>query len=390
MLCFLLKESLIPSFALFYLVFFLELRTQLDFDDLIFGAKILGCGGGGEESLARSRGKFILDNSLTVSIIDPKKIPSNALLCVTGMVGGRTTPETISHIANLSEIDPWPMLTATALLESHLKTKIHTLVSTEIGAGNFLVPILVSARLGINVLDGDLCGRAKPEISISTSNVIGIPITPLAIASTVGDQLILNSAQTDQRAETIARNLAVLAGGGVGVARCPALWSEYQKAIIPNTMSLAKNLGTAVRAAQEEDHDPIQAICSIIDGKILFSGEVKSFFAQDEGGFVIGELILIGIDNHELKILFKNEYLITWLDNQPFVTVPDLICVVDAKTGEGLTPWSNDFPNNRSVVVIGKKNHSIWYSQKGLDIFGPQHFGFDFNYQPFEKIVNKK
>ncbi|HUT80129.1 MAG TPA: DUF917 domain-containing protein [Candidatus Bathyarchaeia archaeon] len=367
----------------------MQLKSQLDFDDLILGAKILGCGGGGEESLARSRVKFILDNSLSVSVIDPHNLPLDALLCVTGMVGGRSTPTTLAHIAHLSEIDPWPMLSATSLLESHLGTKIHTLVSTEIGAGNFLVPILVSARLRINVLDGDLCGRAKPEISISTSNVLGIPITPLAIASTVGDKIILQSAQTDQRAEAIARNLAVLSGGGVGVARCPARWSDYQKAVIPNTMSLAKKLGSAVRFARESNTDPIQAILTSIGGKILFSGILESFSARDENGFVIGELILKNTDNQEFKIWFKNEYLVTWLNKQPFVTAPDLICVVDAETGEGLTPWSDDFPTKRPIVVIGKKNHSLWYSQKGLEIFGPRHFGFDFNYQPFETLAIK-
>ncbi|MBN1329202.1 MAG: DUF917 domain-containing protein [Candidatus Heimdallarchaeota archaeon] len=367
----------------------MQLKTQLDFDDLILGAKILGCGGGGEESLARSLVKFILDNSLSISIINPNDLPHDALLCVTGMVGGRRSPTALAHIANLSVIDPWPMFTATSLLESHLNSKIHALVSTEIGAGNFLISILVSARLGINVLDGDLCGRAKPEISISTSNILDIPITPLALVSSVGDKLILHSAQTDQRAESIVRNLAVLSGGSVSVARCPAYWSDYCKAVIPNTLSLAKNLGLAVRTAQESNTNPIKTILTTINGQILFSGVVQSFTARDEGGFVIGNLILENNHNQVFKIWFKNEYLVTWLNNQPFVTAPDLICVVDTYTGEGLTPWSDDFSINRSVVVIGKKNHPLWYSQKGLTLFGPQHFGFDFTYQPFEKITAK-
>lgn len=360
------------------------LKNQSDFDDLIFGAKILGCGGGGEESLAITRVKYILENSLIVNVIDPKDIPDEALICVSGMVGGRSTQECLANVNGLSEVDSWPMFTATKLLESHLGESLHSLVSTEIGAGNFLVPILVSARLGINVIDGDLCGRAKPEISISTSNIAGIPITPLSIVSAYGDEMILKTAQTDQRAERIAREMAVLSGGAVGVARCPAYWKDYKRAVIPNTISKSKNLGAALRDPQEKGKDPIKTITDVIDGRVLFEGKVKTFTAEDEGGFVIGEVNLEDNQNEKFKIWFKNEYLVTWLNGKPIVTSPDIICVVDSKTGEGLTPWSNDFFKNRSVVVIGAKNASIWYSEKGLEIFGPEHFGFDFNYQSFQ------
>ena len=34
-----------------------------------------------------------------------------------------------------------------------------------------------------------------------------------------------------------------------------------------------------------------------------------------------------------LRIWYKNEYIITWLNEKPYVTCPDTICVVDAKTG---------------------------------------------------------
>ncbi|NHK32248.1 MAG: DUF917 domain-containing protein [Asgard group archaeon] len=362
----------------------LKLQKQSDFDDLIIGAKILGCGGGGEETLAKSRVKYILENNLIVNVIDPKDIPDEALICVSGMVGGRTTKECLANVKGLSEIDSWPMFTATKLLESYLGEKLHSLVSTEIGAGNFLVPILVSARLGINVIDGDLCGRAKPEISISTSNVVGIPITPLAIVSSYGDEMVLKTAQTDQRAERIAREIAVLSGGGVGVARCPAHWKDYKKAVIPNTISKSMKLGTAIRIARDKNKDPIKAINDVIEGKVLFEGKVKTFAAEDEGGFVLGELYLEDNQNNNFKIWFKNEYLITWFNDKPFATSPDIICVVDSETGEGLTPWSNDFLKNRSVVVLGTKNDSVWYSKRGLEIFGPRHFGFDFDYQSFQ------
>ena len=97
----------------------------------------------------------------------------------------------------------------------------------------------------------------------------------------------------------------------------------------------------------------------------------------------IGDLDLIDNQKNNFKIWFKNEYLVTWLNEEPYVTSPDIICLVDSKTGDGLTPWSDDFSKNRAVAVIGAKNAPIWYTKKGLEIFGPRHFGFDFDYQSF-------
>ena len=364
----------------------MKLKTKNDFEQLIIGSKILGCGGGGEESLARVRIKYILENNLTVNIIDPKDIPDNAFICVSGMVGGRSTADCLAKVQGLQQTDAWPMLTATKELELFLREKFHSIISTEIGAGNFLVPILVSARLGINVIDGDLCGRAKPEICISTTNIVGIPITPLTIASYYGDKIILRSAPNDQRAERIAREMAVLSGGAVGVARCPAKWKDYKKAVIPNTMSKAKKLGEIIQFARDKGKDPINNIVEFLKGKILFTGIVESFEAKDEGGFVVGQITLNDNNNNQFRIWFKNEYLVTWKNKKPYISSPDLICVVDHKTGEGLTPWSNDFTKNRLVTVIGLLNNDTWYSEKGLEIFGPKHFGFDLNYRSIREI----
>ncbi|MBD3189328.1 MAG: DUF917 family protein [Candidatus Heimdallarchaeota archaeon] len=369
-------------------VFNLVLRHLDDFKDLIRGAKILGCGGGGEEGHALERTKELLAQGLTVNVIDPKNIPDDALLCVAGMAGGRSTPELLAKVKSLPVVDERPILTATKLLEEYLDEKLHTLVATEIGAGNFLVPIYVSAVLGINVLDGDLAGRAKPEISISTTNIKAIPITPLAITSRFGDKMVLKTAPNDQRAEAIVREMAVISDGLVGCARCPAYWHQYKQAAIPNSITKSLRLGRAVREARIQGNNPIPPILEIIEGGILFDGKVKAFGAEDKGGFVIGETLLENERKEKFKVWFKNEFLISWKNGERYVTCPDLICIVDKKTGEALTPWTEDFQLGREVIVIGAPNYPIWRTPKGLEIFGPKHFGFDFSYHPVEKFFD--
>jgi DUF917 family protein len=195
--------------------------------------------------------------------------------------------------------------------------------------------------------------------------------------------MILKTAETDQRAERIAREMAVLSGGAVGVARCPAKWLEYKKAVIPNTMSKSKNLGAALRNARDKGKNPIDAITSSINGQVLFEGKVEICDVFDEGGFVVGHILITNDKEYDYELLIKNEYIVSMFNGKPHLTTPDLICAVDAETGEGLTPWADDFTKNRSVVVIGAKNAPIWYTEKGLEIFGPRHFGFDFDNRSF-------
>ena len=40
---------------------------------------------------------------------------------------------------------------------------------------------------------------------------------------------------------------------------------------------------------------------------------------------------------HSFKVWFKNENHVSWLDEEPFVTSPDLVVIVDRKSGEGIT-----------------------------------------------------
>jgi len=88
-----------------------------------------------------------------------------------------------------------------------------------------------------------------------------------------------------------------------------------------------------------------------------------------------------------LRVWFKNENLVSWLDGKPFVTCPDSICVVDTKTGLGLSNWGNDFGSGRRVTVFGVKAHELFRTAKGLERFSPRSFGYDIKYTPVERLV---
>lgn len=86
-----------------------------------------------------------------------------------------------------------------------------------------------------------------------------------------------------------------------------------------------------------------------------------------------------------MKIWFKNENHISWKDGKPFVTSPDMLIVVDGKTGE---PYTNTkIAEGQDVAVICLKAVERFRSPRGIDILGPGHFGFKINYTPVERIL---
>ena len=87
-----------------------------------------------------------------------------------------------------------------------------------------------------------------------------------------------------------------------------------------------------------------------------------------------------------MKIWFQNENHVSWINDQVFVTSPDMMMVVDRKTGEPMTNTVVDAGQN--VGVIGLKAIEQFRSAKGIEILGPKHFDFDVEYKPIEKLMS--
>jgi hypothetical protein len=86
---------------------------------------------------------------------------------------------------------------------------------------------------------------------------------------------------------------------------------------------------------------------------------------------------------HHYRIWYKNEHIVSWYDDEPDVTVPDLICVLDPKTGEAIT--NPNCKKERKVAIVGYPAPELWRSSRGLELFGPKHFGYEIPYRPIEK-----
>ncbi|MGN6032952.1 MAG: S-methyl thiohydantoin desulfurase domain-containing protein, partial [Thermomicrobiales bacterium] len=69
--------------------------------------------------------------------------------------------------------------------------------------------------------------------------------------------------------------------------------------------------------------------------------------------------------------------------DEVLVTVPDLITMLDAETGEPIT--TEDLRYGFRVVVIGIPCDGRWRSAAGLELVGPGYFGYDVPYVPVEQ-----
>jgi len=359
----------------------------------LVGAKILGAGGGGEAEWARPMIEEIYAKKKQLRLIGLDEVPDREIVMIVGSVGGGVSKEDKNKVAHIQEIKEQPVLLAAKALAEHLGKEPYAFFPSEIGPENTVVPMYVAAMIGRCCVDADACGRAKPEISISTTNVMGLHAFPLAIVTPFGDTIIIKKAVDDERAENICRHIAVASGGACAVARCPAEARDLRNAVVLNSISTTIRIGKSIRQAREHGDDPVKAFIKASDAYLLFQGKVRTYERREEGGHMWGNITLAGTKDFKkdmLRIWYKNEYLITWLNDKPYVTCPDTICAVDAKTGEGLSAWGQEFMKNREVTIMGRKAHKMWRTKKGIELFSPRHFEFDIKYRPIEDLVEHR
>jgi DUF917 family protein len=160
---------------------------------------------------------------------------------------------------------------------------------------------------------------------------------------------------------------------------------------VPGTISESLALGRAIRKAREAGDDPVVAAAQGVDGWVLFRGTIR---ARDwrNTGYMEGTQDIEGegaFAGHVLRIWFKNENHLSWLDGDDWVASPDLMEICDAESGEPLVNTYLEVGDR--VAVVGMRRRAIWDSPQGLATLGPVHFGWnDFRYRPIEDIAGPK
>jgi DUF917 family protein len=371
--------------------------TKVDLEDYTKGAVILGCGGGGEAAGGIELINYAFEHGYKFKLAEISEFKKEDMFCIVSGVGGgvpqevkdKVAPYTKKFITN-QETRISRLNKATDELSKYIGKEFAAYVPSETGGGNGVMPMFLNAREGKLILDGDGCGRAKPEIGISLTHVAGIPMSPISVVTPFMETAIIKNAVDDYRGEDMVRYLAVASGGGVTAARSSGSAMEYKNGIADKQVSKCIKIGASMRAADEKGKDPVEAFEKTTGANKLFEGKVSLYEAEGKGAFNWGNWYIKGQDaykGHEFKVWYKNENLMSWLDEKPYVRCPDLICIVDKKTGNGFSNFGAAKYDGKEVVVFGVAAVEKWRTKKGIEILGPRHFGFDVDYIPLEKVI---
>lgn len=344
---------------------------QTALDEIAIGAGILGTGGGGNPYLGKLFASRLLAAGKPMTVVDLSEVPDDALVTSVGGMGSPTI-----GIERLKQGEE--PLFALRALERYLGRRVTHLVPGEIGGSNSVAPLIVGAQTGLPVIDGDGMGRAFPELQMDTFTIYGVRPTPGAIADPHGHIALFDAIPNGMTLERFARAVTIQMGGASGYAFPPMSGAEAKRTAVGGTLSLARRVGAAVVAARATHADPIAAILTVTGGQRLFSGKIVDVERRLVQGFARGMLQLAGMAGDEgqmVQIDFQNENLIARdAHGEVLAVVPDLICLVDAATGEPVTTEIVRF--GLRVTVLGIPAPDMLKTPEALAVVGPAAFGY--------------
>ncbi|MGK5551945.1 DUF917 domain-containing protein [Actinomadura kijaniata] len=344
-------------------------------DDLARGAGILGTGGGGDPYVGKLLAQQAIRAHGPVTVVDIDEVPADAtVVAISGMGAPTVSLEKIP--AGTEEV------TALRALERALGRRATHLVPIEVGGLNSMAPFITAAQTGLPVVDGDAMGRAFPEAQMVLPGLIGVTVTPMAVADDKGNTLVLDTV-SNLWAERLARSACVEMGCSVSCADTVMRGDQLRDGLVPATLTLAEELGRAVREARAAHTDPVTAAADMLGGVRLLTGKVVDVERRTSGGFARGEARLAGVSGdtgHTLELSFQNEHLLARRDGAVVATTPDLICVLDTDTGDPVT--TEGLRYGLRVTVLGVPCDPRWLTPGGLELAGPRYFGYDTDHVP--------
>ncbi|RSM15657.1 hypothetical protein CEP52_000750 [Fusarium oligoseptatum] len=393
--------------------------SERDVEWIATGAYILGTGGGGNPYGLMIRLRTLLRNGTAVRVVNPEDLPDDAQV---GCGGGAGSP-TVA----IEKLAGDELLEAQHELYKICEKSATHMISVEIGGANGLTGLLLgsSAQMDVPTVDGDWMGRAYPTKWQTTPVVFKERETiwsPIALSDGNGNVIVMPKASSDAAVERILRAALSEMGSQVGGADAPVTGVETKRWVVKHTLSQAWRIGRAVARARKENRVDNVAE-TIIDecggpgaGKVLWKGKIVGVERTLRNGHVYGECLIEGADVRDddngtvgdhssaqfkgiVKIPFKNENIAAIRvhpdrkeerQEDVLAIVPDLVCLIDAQSGEAVgTP---EYRYGLLVVVLGIAASDRWTSsERGIEIGGPKGFGFDhLKFEPLGKYTEPK
>jgi len=359
-------------------------------EEITLGASILATGGGGDPEIGLLWTYKVLDEGKEIIMVDPMEIPDEIQTA---------SPATLGAALVLTEKPPsgGVLNLAVGRLERYLGRPIEATIPIECGGVNSPVAYAAAAELGVPVIDVDGMNRAFPELQMTSWVTHGVHASPTVSVDNRGNVTVIDAGEDDILAETLARRAAMAYGGISWVATYPMTGREVKNASILYSQSIAWEVGKAVLRARREHLDPIgELINSLhrerdVEALAVFKGKIvdiaREFGSEASKGFTLGRVKMEGIEEYRggiAELDFQNEWLNLRVDGGIRCLPPDLIAILDAETGEPIRTDIMRYGYRGTIVLIPA--HERMRTEKGVEMFGPRHFGYDLEYTPVEEL----
>lgn len=363
-----------------------------DLNDMLVGVGILGTGGGGDpETFGRPLIEWDIKKGREYRVVDPKEINDDAFV-VSGGYGG-----SVKSVVSLQErFEGWEsrfeVLEAMRIMESIRNRKVDYVVPFELGGVNTPVILSLAARAGIVTVDGDGLGRAAPETQMSTFLGHGISLTPMPFVDLEGNVIVVNHAVKSTYPDEMMRAAIVLNGGSGANTHYPMSGKQLKESVIPNTISQSIEVGRAVREAMDRKKNPVEAFMETVHGTEIFKGAIGTMRGEDRGGFYHVKATVKGLDKYKgktMEVVFKNETMMAHVNKKLVSVFPDLLCMLDPRSGQGIMT-ANLRPGTK-VVFVGIPAHErlreCLKTELGQQAFGAARYGYPkVKYRPIETL----
>lgn len=357
--------------------------TEADVEAIALGAAVLGTGGGGDPYIGKLMATRAIREHGPVSVVDPDELPDDALCAMSAVMGAPTV--LVEKLPGGGE-----QFAAFESLQRHVGTPFTHVICAEVGGLNSTLPIVAAARTGLPLVDCDAMGRAFPEIQMSTPTLFGIPASPVAMADDKGNAVVVDAAD-NHWTERIARSVAIDMGAAAYISLFVQSGAQVKKAMIPGTLGLAQKVGSTIVRARQEKRDPVVSAAAALGGYVLFEGKISDVQRKTESGFARGRTLIEGSGRDQgnvLELAFQNENLVATVDGRVLATVPDLITVLEAESGEPIT--TEELRYGLRTRVIAAPCHDLWRTAEGLELVGPRYFGYDLDFVPVEVLAGNR
>ena len=364
-----------------------------DIQPLLEGLTILGTGGGGAPGWGRAILQNEFDQGREMRIVDARSIADEARVSCGGIMGSTKIIDVMSieEVVNSWE-DDFVLLKPFRVMAEHLGGPLDHVVPFEVGGLNTPVIMSLCARLGISMIDGDGLGRSAPETQMTSFIGHGVSLTPMPLVDAQGNAIIVTQSAEATYADEIGRWVVTRGGGLGGNSHYPMTGQQLKGAVIPNTVSLARELGQAVLDARILGTDPVAAASLELKGRHLFTGSISRLEEKEQTGFYLTVVTLAGFgewSDQTAELTIMNEVMLCRRNGQLAVIFPDLVCMLDPSSGRGL--MSTELREGTEVALIGTACHKrlrrAASSPQGQKSFSPARFGRpDLVYRPIEEL----